>query len=101
MSLAKLYGRRSKNTQIAIADSEKLKKLALAAEAKDLCSMSYFAKTMFFSHNPGPLFNSSTLNFNGLAAAFTYEVMMVGISTEAIDSFTIITSQYIDNLVVY
>jgi hypothetical protein len=56
---------------------------------------------MFFGHNPGPLFNCSALNFNGFPAAFTYEVMMVGISTEAIDSFTIITSQYIDDLVIY
>jgi hypothetical protein len=63
--------------------------------------MSHLAKTMFFGHNPGPLFNCSALNFNGISTAFTYEVMMVGISTEAIDSFTIITSQYIDNLVVH
>jgi hypothetical protein len=56
---------------------------------------------MFFGHNPGPLLNCSALNFNGLSTAFTYEVMMVGISTEAIDSFTIITSQYIDNLVIH
>jgi hypothetical protein len=63
--------------------------------------MSHLAKTMFFGHNPGPLFNSSTLNFNGLAAAFTYEVMMVGITAEAIDSFAIITAQHINNLVIY
>jgi hypothetical protein len=56
---------------------------------------------MFFSHNFGPFFNCSALNFNSIAAAFTDEVMMVGISTEAIDSFTIITSQYIDDLVTH
>jgi hypothetical protein len=63
--------------------------------------MSHFAKTMFFSHNPGPLFNSSALNFNGLSAAFTYEVMMVGITAEAINSFAIIAPQHINNLVIY
>jgi hypothetical protein len=63
--------------------------------------MSHIAKAMFFGHNPGPLFNSPSFNFNGFATAFADEVMMVGISTEAIDSFTIITSQYIDDLVVY
>jgi hypothetical protein len=56
---------------------------------------------MFFSHHFGPFFNSSALNFNGISTAFTDEVMMVGISTEAIDSFTIITSQYIDDLVTH
>jgi hypothetical protein len=45
---------------------------------------------MFFGHNSGPLFNNSAFNFNGLSAAFTYEVMMMGITAEAIDSFTII-----------
>jgi hypothetical protein len=56
---------------------------------------------MFFSHHFRPFFNCSTFNFNGISTAFTYEVMMVGISTEAIDSFTIIAPEYIDNLVVY
>jgi hypothetical protein len=56
---------------------------------------------MFFSHNLRPFFNCTAFNFNGISATFAYEVMMVGISTEAIDSFTIITSQYIDDLVVY
>jgi hypothetical protein len=55
---------------------------------------------MFFSHHFGPLFDCSALNFNGIPTTFTYEVMMVGISTEAIDSFTIITPEYIDNLVI-
>jgi hypothetical protein len=63
--------------------------------------VSDFAKTMFFSHNFRPFFNCSALNFNGISTAFTDEVMMVGISTEAIDSFTIITSQYIDDLVTH
>jgi hypothetical protein len=54
---------------------------------------------MFFSHNFGPLFNCAAFNFNGITARFTDEVMMVGISTEAIDSFTIIATEYIDNLV--
>jgi hypothetical protein len=63
--------------------------------------MSHFAKAMFFSHHFGPLFNCSTLNFNGIPTAFTYEVMMVGITAQAIDSFTIIAPEYIDNLVVY
>jgi hypothetical protein len=63
--------------------------------------MSHIAKAMLFSHNFRPLFDCSTFNFNGFATAFADEVMMVGISTEAIDSFTIITSQYIDDLVVY
>jgi hypothetical protein len=79
----------------------KLKELALAAEAKDLCSVSNFAKAMFFSHDFGPFFNCPALNFNGISTTFTDEVMMVGISTEAIDSFTIITSQYIDDLVTH
>jgi hypothetical protein len=56
---------------------------------------------MFFGHNSGPLFNSSALNFNGLSAAFTYEVMMVGITAEAIDSLAIIAPQHINNLVIY
>jgi hypothetical protein len=63
--------------------------------------MSHIAKAMFFGHNPGPLFDCSTFNFNGFTTTFTDEVMMVGISTEAIDSFTIITSQYIDDLVIH
>jgi hypothetical protein len=63
--------------------------------------MSNFAKAMFFSHNLRPFFNCTAFNFNGISATFAYEVMMVGISTEAIDSFTIITSQHIDDLVVY
>jgi hypothetical protein len=63
--------------------------------------MSHLAKTMFFGHNSGPLFNCSTLYFNCLAAAFTYEVMMVGITAEAIDSFAIIAPQHINNLVIY
>jgi hypothetical protein len=63
--------------------------------------MSDFAKAMFFSHNLRPFFNCAAFNFNGISATFAHEVMMVGISTEAIDSFTIITSQYIDDLVVY
>jgi hypothetical protein len=63
--------------------------------------MSHIAKAMFFSHNLGPFFNSPTLDFNGISTTFTDEVMMVGISTEAIDSFTIITSQYIDDSVIH
>jgi hypothetical protein len=63
--------------------------------------MSNIAESMFFSHNLRPFFDCSALNFNGVSATLAYEVMMVGISTEAIDSFTIITSQYIDDLVVY
>jgi hypothetical protein len=55
--------------------------------------MSNLAKAMFFSHHLGPLFNCSTLNFNGISTAFTYEVMMVGISAQAIDSFTIISPE--------
>jgi hypothetical protein len=55
--------------------------------------MSHLAKTMFFSHNFGPFFNSTAFNFNGISTAFTDEVMMMGISTEAIDSFTIIASK--------
>jgi hypothetical protein len=79
----------------------KLKKLAFTADSKYLCGMPNIAKTMFFSHNLGPLFDSATFDFNGIATTFTDEVMMVGISTEAIDSFTIITSQYIDDLVIH
>jgi hypothetical protein len=56
---------------------------------------------MFFSHDFRPLFNSSAFNLDGIPTAFTYEVMMVGISTEAIDSFTIIAPEYIDNLVIH
>jgi hypothetical protein len=63
--------------------------------------MSHFTEAMFFGHNPGPLFNSSALNFNSLSTAFAYEMMMVGITAEAIDSFTIITPQYINNFVIY
>jgi hypothetical protein len=63
--------------------------------------MSNIAESMFFSHDLCPFFNGSTFNFNGIAAAFTDEVMVVGISTETIDSFTIITSQYIDDLVTH
>jgi hypothetical protein len=63
--------------------------------------MSYISKAMFFSHNFRPFFNGSALNLNGIATAFADEVMMVGISTEAVDSFTIITSQYIDDLVTH
>jgi hypothetical protein len=63
--------------------------------------MSDFAKAMFFSHNLRPFFNCSALNLNGISTTFTDEVMMMSISTEAIDSFTIITSQYIDDLVTH
>jgi hypothetical protein len=59
------------------------------------------AKAVFFSHYFGPLFDSPAFNFNGIATTLADEVMMVGISTEAIDSFTIITSQYIDDLVIH
>jgi hypothetical protein len=79
----------------------KLKKSTLAAEAKDLCRMSDIAKAMFFSHNFGPFFNSTALNFNSITTAFTDKVMMMGISTEAIDSFTIIASKYIDDFVTH
>jgi hypothetical protein len=79
----------------------KRKKSAFTADAEDLCSMSHIAKAMFFGHNPGPFFNSPAFNFNRISTAFTDEVMMVGISTEAIDSFTIITTQYINDLVIY
>jgi hypothetical protein len=79
----------------------KLKNLTFTTESKDLCSMSNIAESMFFSHNFGPFFNCSALNFNGVSTTFTDEVMMVGISTEAVDSFTIITSQYIDDLVTH
>jgi hypothetical protein len=82
-----------KNIQIAIAGLEKLKKSALAADAEDLCSMTDIAKAMFFSHNFRPLFNCSAFNFNGLTTAFADQVMMVGISAQAIDSFTIIASK--------
>jgi hypothetical protein len=52
--------------------------------------MADLAKTVLFGHNSGPFFNCSALNFNCFTAAFTYEVMMVGITTEAIDRFAII-----------
>jgi hypothetical protein len=93
MSLARLYGKRSRNIQIAIEGLGKLKKSTLAAEAKDLCRMSDIAKAMFFSHNFRPFFNSTAFNFNGISTSFTDEVMMVGISAQAIDSFTIIASK--------
>jgi hypothetical protein len=63
--------------------------------------MSHFTKTMFFSHNSGPLFNSSAFNFDGIPTAFAYKVMMVGITTEAIDSLAIIAPQHINYLVIY
>jgi hypothetical protein len=63
--------------------------------------MSHLTKAMFFSHHFRPFFNCPALNFNGISTTFTDEVMMVGISTEAIDSFTIIAPEYIDNLVAY
>jgi hypothetical protein len=90
-----------KNIQIAIEGLDKLKELAFAADTKDLCSVPDIAKAVFFSHYFGPLFNSTTFDFNGIATTLADEVMMVGISTEAIDSFTIITTQYIDNLVIH
>jgi hypothetical protein len=63
--------------------------------------MANIAKAMFFGHHLRPFFDCATFNFDGISTVLAYEVMMVGISTEAIDSLTIITSQYIDNLVVY
>jgi hypothetical protein len=62
--------------------------------------MADFAKTMLFSHHLGPFFNSPAFTFNGIPAAFADLVMMVGFSTEAIDSLTIITSEHINNLVI-
>ena len=54
---------------------------------------------MFFCHQLRPFFNCATLYLYGISAIFTYEVMMVGISAETIDSLTIITSQDVDDLV--
>jgi hypothetical protein len=63
--------------------------------------MSHIAKSMFVSHYLGPLFDSATFDFNSIATTLADEVMVVGISTEAIDSFTIIASQYIDDLLAH
>jgi hypothetical protein len=62
--------------------------------------MSHFTEAMFFGHNPGPLFNNPALNLNSFSTVFAYEMMMVGITAEAIDSLAIITPEYINNLVI-
>jgi hypothetical protein len=56
---------------------------------------------MFFGHYSRPFFDCSAFNFDGISAVFTHEVMVVGISTEAIDRFTIISTQNIDDFVIY
>jgi hypothetical protein len=62
--------------------------------------MSHISKAEFFSHCLGPLFNSTAFDFNGISASFTYKVMVVGTSAQAIDCLTIISPQDIDNLVI-
>jgi hypothetical protein len=57
-------------------------------------------KAMFVSHCLGPLFNCATFNFNSLAATFAHQVVMVGVSAQAIDSFTIFSAQHINNFVI-
>ena len=62
--------------------------------------MSYLAESKFFSHYLCPLFNCTAFNFNGVTTALTYQVMMVGIAAQAIDSFSIFSAQEIHNLVI-
>jgi hypothetical protein len=54
--------------------------------------MSNFSKAMFFRHNLRPLLDRTALNFNGISTAFADQMMMVSLSTEAVDRLTIITS---------
>jgi hypothetical protein len=63
--------------------------------------MSHLAKAMFFSHYFRPFFNCSAFNLDGISTTLAYEVMMMGISAQPIDSFTIIAPEYIDNLVIH
>jgi hypothetical protein len=62
--------------------------------------MSDISESMFFSDFLRPFFNGATFDFNGLTTTLTDKVMMMALATKAIDSFTIVAAQYIDNLVI-
>ena len=62
--------------------------------------MSDISETMFFSHHLRPFFNGAALNFNGIPATFADEMMMMGFTAQPVDSFTIISPQYINDLVI-
>jgi hypothetical protein len=62
--------------------------------------MSDISETMFFSHHLCPFFNGAALNFNGIPATFADEMMMMGFTAQPVDSFTIISPQNINDLVI-
>jgi hypothetical protein len=74
--------------------------LTLLADTEDLCRMSYFTETILFRNFIGPLLNGATFDFYSLATALTDQVMMVALTAEAIDSLSIIATEYINNFVI-
>jgi hypothetical protein len=62
--------------------------------------MTDISETVFFSHHLCPFLNSATFNFNSDSAALTDEMVVVSFTAQPIDSFTIISPQNINNLVV-
>jgi hypothetical protein len=57
-------------------------------------------ETVFFSHHLRPFLNSATFYLDSDTTAFTDEMVVVGFTAQPIDSFTIISPQYINDLVV-
>jgi hypothetical protein len=62
--------------------------------------MSHFAETMLLGDCFGPLLNGRTLNFNGTAARATDQMVMMAISTEAVNRLTVFTTKEIHHLVI-
>jgi hypothetical protein len=62
--------------------------------------MPNLAETKLFSHCLSPLFYCAALNFNGVAATLTYQVVVMGVAAKTIDSFSIFSAQKIHNLVI-
>jgi hypothetical protein len=57
-------------------------------------------KAMFIGHSFGPFFNCATFDFNCVTTTLAYQVVMMRVTAKAIDGFTIISAQKIDNLVI-
>jgi hypothetical protein len=75
--------------------------LTLLADSKYFGGMSNFAEAMVISDLFGPFFNSATFNFYGVATTLADQVMVMILAAEAIDSFAIFSSQYINNILIY
>jgi hypothetical protein len=62
--------------------------------------MTHVAESKLFSHSFGPFFNCAAFDFNGIATTLAHKVVMVRITTKAIDSLAIFAAQQVDDLVI-